>query len=334
VNKEVQLLAVVMVERSRTSSRIMFFRNKKNKNDKLIVKRNKPPVRRDIQGEKITLARFLYYVLWVLFFSISIYIFLFSHLLSVQKLSVSGVKELSYENVIDCIKATYSGNYLKLFPQNNLILISKNKIRNNLLASFPKIKNIDVEKYFPDLIKVNIEERSSLILWCSGGPCYIIDENGYAFTDASLDSPEVTGNNLIKLVDTSAKPVALGKKILEDSFINYLLSLREELKKADINVGEEWKTPSLVAEEVEIPTNEGWRIYFSGSFPPDEAVRTLKTFLAEEVPQEKRSLLEYVDLRVENKVYYIIKGEEGQKDVQNATEENKPEPEKKKTKKN
>jgi cell division septal protein FtsQ len=311
----------------------MFFRDKKNKNDKLVVKRNKPPVRRDIQGKKITFARFFYYILWILFFAISIYIFFFSHFLSIQKLAVSGIKELNYENVIDCIKSTYTGNYLKYFPKNNLILISKNKIKNNLYSGFPKIKSIEIEKVFPDLIKVNIEERSSLILWCSGGPCHIIDENGYAFTGVSLDTPEVAGNNLIKLVDTSAKPVITGKKILEEGYVNYLLNLRKELKKADINIGDEWKTPSLVAEEVEIPTNEGWRIYFSGSFPPDEAIRTLKTFLAEEVPQEKRGLLEYVDLRVENKVYYIIKGEENQNNIQDLTEEKTPVPEKKKNKK-
>jgi cell division septal protein FtsQ len=313
---------------------MFFFRSNKIQKDRLVVKRNKQPIRREDPEKKRPIGRLVYYFLLLLFFAVVIYILFFSQFLNVQALALQGTNELSHEEVLEKINSSYQGKYLGFLPKNNIILISKEKIKKNLLSDFPKIKNVAIKKIFPSSLDIHVEERSSLILWCSGGPCYIIDEKGYAFTAVPLDVPEVVENNLIKLVDTSARPISVGQKIIEENYVNFLLELREKLRNTDIGIGEEWKTPSLVAEEVEIPAASGWRIYFSGKLSLEKSLRTLKTFLEEEVPAEKREKLEYVDLRVENKVYYMLKGEENTENVENTADDKQTEPAKKKNKKN
>lgn len=286
---------------------MFFFKNKKRQQDKIVLRKSASQIKRRSADAPVKFSRILFYFLAPLFCGMAIYIFIFSSFLEIKKISISGTKELVSEDIFKDLESSLGGKHLKFIPKNNFILVSKNELEKNLADHFRKIKLVVIKKIFPDTLAVDISERKSLILWCSGGPCYIVDENGYAYIGIDLDSPEVVQNNLIELVDTGARPITIGEKILNEKYVSFLISLREEIgKNAGININAEWHTPSMVAEEVEINTEEGWRLYFSGSVKPEKAIRTLKTFLDGEIGEERRSKLEYVDLRVENKVYYKL----------------------------
>lgn len=255
--------------------------------------------------------RIVYYFLLIAFVGVTIYIFIFSPFLQINHLELRGVEDLEYDKVSKELHYLSKGKYLEIIPRNNFILISKRKIRNHLMEKFKKISEVKVEKIFPDTIKVEITERESLLLWCSGGPCYIVDEKGCAYSGADFESPEIKENNLIRLADASAKPVNLGEKVLNKDYISFVLELAEELKKeAPINISSECQTSCRVAEDVRIKTSEGWDIYFNGKISAKQSIRALKTFLEKEMKTEDKERLEYIDLRAENKVYYKFKDEE------------------------
>ena len=252
--------------------------------------------------------RAVYYFLLAAFAGVTAYIFIFSPFIQINYLRLEGTEELGYEKVLEELKISLSGKYFGFIPKNNFVLISKKKIRNRLMEKFKKVSNVEVKKVFPDTVNVKITERKALLLWCSGGPCYIIDEKGRAYDGADFESPEIKENNLIRLADTSAKPVNLGEKVLGEDYINFILELTEEIKKeALVDISDEYQTACRAAEDVRIKTTAGWDIYFSGKIPAKQSIRTLKTFLKKEMDEEKRKNLEYIDLRVENKVYYKFK---------------------------
>ncbi len=287
---------------------MFFLRRKQNKiirrEFRLLAKR-----RRDDAPPKFGQA--VFYLLSLLFLGIAVYVFVFSLFTRVENLVLSGTSELSYDDVLKKAKGSLEGKFLGFIPRDNFFMVSRKKISRELAAEFKKIKSVEITKVFPQSVIINITERKSLIVWCSGGPCYILDEQGYAYTGTDLNSPEVIQNNLIKITDTSARPVTLGEKVLSEEYVRYLIDLREEIEKGStVKTTPEWMTPSAVAEEVEIFTQEGWRMFFSAKIPPAKAVRTLETFLNEEIDLEKRGKLEYADIRVENKVYYKLKNEE------------------------
>lgn len=285
---------------------------KKSREEKILHRHGGSRRRGDFDERVFSLSRFLYWVLLLLFIGVTIYVFFFSDFMKVQSFSIEGVEELPYEEVLGEVKSKVEGKYLGLIEKNNLLLISKSRIKSDLLNRFKKIKSAEVRKEFPSSVCVKIEERSSLIVWCSGGPCYIIDERGLAYTGIDPDAPEIIENNLIKIIDKGAQPVSVGEKVLTEDEVAFLLELREEFRgEIKLNIYDEWETPSIIAEEVRIKTSEDWYIYFSTQVPPNKAIRTLKTFLEEEISAiKKRKKLEYVDLRTENKVYYKMKVEE------------------------
>lgn len=297
---------------------MFFFKNKKKAQDRVIFKKNANPARRRLSDKELKFSRILFYLLLCVFIAVSVYILLFSSYLKIQSIGVHGIKELDYGAVMARTESVIQGKYLKIIPADNYFLVSKRKVAKSLTDEFKKIKSIEIEKTFPVLISIEIKERDSLILWCSGGPCYIIDESGFAYASCDLNAPEVAQNNLIQIIDTSARPVEIEEKILNEEYVSYLLALRKAIGNIDIKVSEQWRTPSLVADEVEIETSQGWRVYFSSKINSDGALRTLKTFLEGEIG-DKKEKLEYVDLRIENKVFYRLKNED------NSTAENQPE---------
>ncbi len=259
----------------------------------------------------------VYYFLLVVFCGVTVYVFVFSDFLKINRVNLEGLEELKYEEVAKELNILLEGKYFEVISRNNFILISERKITNHLMEKFKKISGVEVKKIFPDAIEVKIAERDSLLLWCSGGPCYFIDEGGYAYNGADFESREVKENNLIRLADASAKPVDLGEKVLSEEYIGFVLRLVEEIKKeSPIDILDECQTACRVAEDVRLKTVEGWDIYFSGKISEEKSVRVMKTFLEKEMDEEKRKNLEYLDLRAENKVYYKFKNLEEREDSQ------------------
>jgi cell division septal protein FtsQ len=264
--------------------------------------------------------RIIFDVLLVAFLATAVYILFFSSYLQINHLFLDGIEELDYQKIIAEINSNFDGKYLKIIPRNNFLLISQNRLKNDLMEKFKKIESIEVKKKFPNAVSVKIKERKALMLWCSGGPCYIVDERGYAYSGADFNSPEIMENNLIRLVDISARPVNLGEKILGPEFIQFTLGIKDKLsEEIGINIGDEYLARSAIAEEVKVKTDEGWDIYFNSQISLDQSIKTLKLFMDEKINSDDRNRLEYVDLRVEDKVYYKFKNNEN-------VEENKTEP--------
>jgi cell division septal protein FtsQ len=260
------------------------------------------------------ILKVIFNVLLVVFLTAAAYILFFSSYLQINQLFLGGVEELEYEKVVAEINSNLDGRYFKTIPRNNFILISANNLRDDLMGKFKKIESVELEKKFPGTIAVKIKERKALMLWCSGGPCYIVDEGGVAYTGADFESQEIKENNLIRLIDKSARPISLGEKVLNPEFVQFTLGIRNKLSKdLGIIILDEYFTKSAVSEEIQVKVNEGWDIYFNSQLSIDKSISTLKLFLDDKIGSEQRSKLEYADLRIEDKVYYKFKdGENGE----------------------
>ncbi|MFA5777032.1 MAG: FtsQ-type POTRA domain-containing protein [Parcubacteria group bacterium] len=303
----------------------MFWRKKKNKRLNLELRASKKRKsffeRKEDVLSNDAFSKIIFRFIFLLFAVSLAYILFLSPFLEIRKVYLEGTIELNREDVNNKINEVLAKKTLNLISRNNFILFPYSKIKSELLGGFKKISNVKIEKIFPDSIKVKITERKSLLIWCSAGPCFIIDENGYAYTGADFESEEIKQNNLLSIIDNSGKPVIMGEKILNDNYIKFAISLKDELdRETGIKVNSEYHTGSKMADEVKVKTEEGWEIYFSAVLPIEDSVRTLKTFLDKEIDQGERSKLEYVDLRAENRAYYKFKDEESQ----NSTEAQQP----------
>jgi cell division septal protein FtsQ len=283
---------------------------KKKKDNKVVTKRTAGIKKRSSDNPR-KFSRFLFYFLTVSFFSVSIYVFFFSDFCRIKRIEITGNVDLSSSQIDDFIKSKIEGRYWKVFPRDNFFFISSSSIEKALLDNFKKIRIANISKFYPDSIKIKIAERKSLLIWCSRDICHVLDEEGTAYDRIELDSPLIQQNDLIKLVDLSERSVEEGENILDRDSILFLTGLKEEIEKSQIIAPDtDWKTPSPVSQKFEVESKEEWKIFFSAKVDHHKALRTLKIFLESEIGEEKRKDLEYVDLRVENKIFYKLKEEE------------------------
>ncbi|EKE15844.1 MAG: hypothetical protein ACD_11C00103G0046 [uncultured bacterium] len=266
---------------------------------------------------------FFYYLLSVSFLGVFFYVLFFSPFLAVEQIEISGIQELNLENVSKVSESVYEGKYLGFIPKKNLLIFPSGKIKKALLDSFKKIKSISIEKKFPNFVEIKIQERKSLVIWCEGERCFIVDENGDAFEEVKLDSREVLENNLIKIVSGNVKNIAEGEKILEVEKVDFLNNFKDVLQKnSPIKFSDEVYMQSHMAEEVILKTSQGWNVHISILIPLEKSANALKLFLDKEITSEDLGRLEYVDLRIENKIFYKFRDEEKKEGEEEKTKQN------------
>ncbi len=251
-------------------------------------------------------ARVLFYILLVCFLAVTGYVLFFSTYLKISKLVIVGNSELSVEEIKKVIGDQQQGKILKIIPKDNFLLVSKSAVEKLLAGHFRKIKSVSVVKKFPDTLEITLQERKALLVFCNGEACFLIDENGVAYSEADFNSPELTQNNLIKISDSSPEAIKLGDEILDQTYIQYVSTLKEALGRINLTVENDFWTPSLMADEVNVKITQGGELYFSTQFPLESAIKTLAIILKKEPLETQQSDLTYIDLRTENKVFYRL----------------------------
>lgn len=221
------------------------------------------------------------------FILLLVYIFLFSPIFRIQALEMSGNKEVNTEHI--------KNN----FDYKNIFLYTKDKIEKDLIQKFPKISNIEISKnLIKRTLKLNIEERERLGIVCKEEKCFYIDKQGFIFEDA----PQTSGSLILLIKDFSQREYSLGDQIFEEKIINSIYEIRESIfPETGIRVLE-LNIASLPAIELKAMTNEGWYILFDLTRDIKTQLLSLKAALQEKIKDRKG--LEYVDLRIENRIYY------------------------------
>jgi cell division septal protein FtsQ len=283
-----------------------------------------------LRGKKKFSGKWLYRSV-ALFFAVTvIFTLFFSDYLKITEMRISGLEKLDEVSVRSVIGEELGSRYFNLVSRNNLILLQKSELQEVLLNNFKRIEAVSIEKFFPGSLRVTIKERRLTMLLCSSGKCYVLNEKGDAYAAENFTQDELEKENLIILTDLSNARISTENSPLESDFQDFVLGLdRRVLEDAGIVLKKQYETPSRMSGDLKAETEEGWKIYFSESVGMEKEVLMLKTVIVNKIEKEHQKDLEYVDLRIANKVFYKFK--EGT--VQTQDVESVPAPEVKKDEK-
>ncbi|MEA2113549.1 MAG: FtsQ-type POTRA domain-containing protein [Patescibacteria group bacterium] len=292
------------------------------------------------------------------------YFLIWSPFFWVKEIKISAKKKpmhYSFTEIEEIANGVLGNKIFYFIPIKSIILAPTEEIKKNILERFPEIKSVNVSKKAPSILKIEIEERKGVGIWCNyrdeiaasqtprndtllslrakrSNPgeeneiaasqtprnnereriprndedgdytkreikdCFKIDKDGVIFRE----SPLISGNLVLNIYNAKNNSAKIRDKVIPPKVMSFILTAQKELSKIKIA---KKIFPAVVSfefvsiEELKANTLQGWQIYFNPAVPANLQIETLKTVLDNETKNDLSSL-EYVDLRIEGRVYY------------------------------
>lgn len=200
-----------------------------------------------------------------------------------------------------------SGSYAMVIPKRFIFGVSGRKMEQQLLAALPRFAAISVTKQFPHALSVSYAKRIFFALLCNDAAktdthsCGYIDRTGFVYEDA----PEASGSLIVK-VKSDLPSVKVGTHAIDEQTLNQMALFGDGVGRiAGLR---------LIAYELAIRSPDELRMHVADGFmlivkkndDPESILRILRIVLDEEIKADK-SKLDYIDLRLGNKVFYKYK---------------------------
>lgn len=242
-------------------------------------------------------------IIFFIFIILLIYFLFYFNYFQIRKIIIVNSKNISDAEIENEAKSLISHQRFYIFSGQNIFLVNKSYLKYSLKQKFSQIDRLEISRIFPDVLKIKLYEKEPRTIWQSKDKYYFIDAGGVAFTETTLSSLEE--NPLPKIQDFSGKDVQIFENVLFAKHINFIQRLNERLPQEGIKIVN-FALPAKLADEIHVQTDVGWKIYFNVEKDVEAQISNLKLVLSDEI-KERRPSLEYVDLRVENWVYYKMR---------------------------
>jgi cell division septal protein FtsQ len=190
------------------------------------------------------------------------------------------------------------------YNNQNIFLLRSDKLEKDLLQGFPQIKSISIKRDLLNrVINLDIVFRNPAFYYCDNGLCYNISEEGVNMgINQSLDS------NLVEIKNVSSKKA--GEYVFSAREINWLKSILQEYNKIDTikikSIDIQQKSGNDIIS-ILVYTEKGYYIMLDLDTDIIYQSQALKQAFISQIPPEKRDLLEYIDLRIKDRIYYKFK---------------------------
>jgi len=150
------------------------------------------------------------YFVFILFFICLANLGLTADEVRIKDIVISGNTSVPSEAILKIVDNELSKIYLWITPTDNLLLLRRSAIKNQILDNIKKISSVRIFIHGLNKIEVAVLERESSNLWCKGTPistkgCYFMDSGGFIFQEAPTFSADafpkyfglITDNNPI-----------------------------------------------------------------------------------------------------------------------------------------
>lgn len=218
------------------------------------------------------------------------YLVFFSSLFKLDKIEYSPTKFINRE---DLVKAENNG---ETFLDNNTITFGLVGISKRF-SGVTGVAKISVEHLSQHNIRIKIVEKSPLLIWETLNQKYLVDDSGYIWGNF-----EDTYASLPTLIDTKNLPVKIGDKVLPQASVDFFNYLSNNFNDQTGARASKYEIMDIVSD-LKITTDAGWYVYFDTTRTAKGELISLKRVLSE-AKTSGSSNLEYIDLRIANRIFY------------------------------
>ena len=228
--------------------------------------------------------------------------------MQIRDVAVTGTKTLDEQGVRERIILALAGARALIFPRSSFFLADAHEIAYGLRHDFPRIRDIAIAKKFPDKLDVTITERVFWGVFCNGragsstAACVYIDSDGIAYEYAL----EPQGKLIISIQSDGAGDIALGAPVIDPAIMGRIRGLAEKIPVAIGSAVVDFELHTRVPSEIRAIAADGVMMIFKREDDYAATLGVLKRVLDGEI-KDRRSRLDYIDLRFGNKVFYKLK---------------------------
>ncbi|MBI2062951.1 MAG: hypothetical protein HYT61_01770 [Candidatus Yanofskybacteria bacterium] len=229
------------------------------------------------------------------------YLLFFSRLLDVRDVKIEVADGLRAD-LSKYVDGWLDLGFWNINKRDNILFFSADKLSSHLASQFPKLESVKISKKLPHSLFISSDERKPAGIWCSAveNECYYFDKNGVAFSKTQPSS----GFLIINVFDyRQDKNIELGNMVTDEAWLKEIIDAHELLNRAGINIAA-FEIPADSFDEFHVKTAENWKIMFSIQTNVEKQISALITFLKEKIRPDQRSSLQYVDLRIQDRIYY------------------------------
>lgn len=185
------------------------------------------------------------------------------------------------------------------FYGRNILSFRVGKIQNDLAKKQTSIKTLEINRGLPDTLKVQVNVRIPAIGWKTQDKNYYIDDEGVVFELAQGQTIDQNGEKIIVIEDTKNFAINPGEQLVTPAFVNFVKTMIKNVKdNQNIQV-----TVARIIEttfQIEADTDQGFKIILSTDGNLDNQLKALTAVIKD----KRQDIHEYVDLRIEGRVYY------------------------------
>ncbi|MBI2669985.1 MAG: hypothetical protein HYX20_02500 [Candidatus Yanofskybacteria bacterium] len=229
-----------------------------------------------------------------------IYLSFFAGIFDVRSINIDTPDGL-HDSLSDAVNDWLDAGFWGLIRRNNIFFISSAKLTSRLAEQFPKLESIKISADLPHGLLLSATERKPTGIWCqiNQDQCFYFDKNGIAFSETQPSS----GFLITNVIDKRTRDISLGRQVVADDWLRSIILVKELLAKTDVDISE-FSIPADSFDEFDAKTAEGWKIMFSVQTDIEKQISALATFLKEKIKPNPRPDLQYVDLRIQDRIYY------------------------------
>jgi hypothetical protein len=222
------------------------------------------------------------------------YLLLFSSVFAIREIKVQDFSRLASEDVLNHLQSLVDTRQWGMQPYRDILLFNAVHAEQELTARFPSLKDVRVIKRYLHTVEVTGEERIPLGIWCRQDACKYFDDEGVTWGNAIGSS----GALLTVVRDNRNNAPPLDRKFLSSIqlVVKRLPELGVALKSFEI--------PADALNEFRVHTGAGYDVIFALDSNVAKQLEVLRIFLDNKQDDPTFHPEEYIDLRIEGRVYY------------------------------
>jgi len=230
-----------------------------------------------------------------------VYVLFFAKLFDVRAVEVRSPSTISATDVQHIAVEVLEKRWLGISRQRNIIIFSPQAIRSELLRTIPRIKEVAIKRASLHTLEIAVSEREAIGMWClvQIERCYYFDESGTAFAELL----PTTGYRFIAISDSRDRIIMLGSSVATAAWRDHILGVKKHLQFGGISIAEVQIPPDSY-EEFHVVTREGWKILMSNDTNIERQITSMLLLLKKDFTPDTRRALQYMDLRVDDRIYY------------------------------